>query len=1521
MTDCRLTGESFVNFVFTPTIGVLSTKDVDDFLASNNLTFTELIAPFTENLKDVFMKDGNNIVHIVKKLCVRFININAPSNPLKNSECFIQPSHFMVKNATNFNLNGRSINIPFATPWFETWRHMFLSRLGGYEHEFLSRYLGCIFVVSTRNRDPLGAFSSLVQQHLQLTKSQPNRWFSQSQIIKFFVLVNDSDMMSPADSNKIFQSIGSTYGNTNCYFLNLTPTSLKSTVADEPVKDIWIPYLLPHGFNPTEIDGNSSVLKPELTIPHGEKLSPNDHEKIRAFVEDFVSRILVPWSETTIRILNEQTSHRLRKTRGFFSVTRKLFSQTNLNDSTTPSLTPSQSDSNVSLLSSSSTVSTSSSLTSTYPDDAPEQQMRRLADLLFLFQQYESAHQIYDLLKKDFKQRSAWLHYAGTQEMSAMSTYLQGAVSQRQYPQHQMDEAIITYVTKCKNSDLALRAMLLHTEALKSRQLFAEMAVCCIRLADIDSFLTGGLLLEQAAYCSLRGKRPLLRHFAMRLALAGVRFARAKQPHLSARSFSLALEILSPSKNLESGWTLALDHINENLARQQVLLYQSKEALESLWHLLSPGSSQLEPVQARFLQEFLTIFNQVKSSGNLSPEWPELSLPVFDKQRIKVMLGAPVQKTDEDSPIEARGTAFSDDEHDDAEDFRIYTTQWAALPSNFVSQLFPTMVSPTDIPAWMMAKDSPTLETWKSPSSDQLKRPGEDFIRYLYSRPSYPLPRQAIFRRLRSLISLQSSHELPRGMADNCLLTWTGTASTRQKYRKHHHWHCVPIGEQVTAQIPLHNTWKVPLVLTDLHLLWKAKFKHDSSSDDEVEITNENVSGEKLREAKTFVQTSVINEFYMLPGDKKFVELSLQPRSYVNDLQLTGVAFKLDITSPRQSSLSNLPSPIAPNPPNITASLELLAITPQLDVSVTAPDSIRDPLTSLNFHGENLPGSGVGSSSVQGKAYFLKSESTDDRFHWSVIQPRGLLKVYFGGFPQSLFEGEIYSNTLTFTNAGSSSLSNLQVATSWPSFFILSNTIPAIVTSLKSNVPLEARESRLEQFWMRGPTALTRKIGRFEHENGPLITHTLPAPTRQLHLVFGYSALNEPASLRFLQHEASIHLLPSVQFTATCARTQGSDIESLIITLRCKNVSLQHTFSVFQLACLNDSWNLELISPKELASTQNGLLVQPAQEMTLCILANRLKVPLRTTDSNIVLDAAFAKINPMSPPYSQFFEMSVHAAQMAAIKNDVDKLSPEAPETDLQPKNFYLLALWRYVDTTLIDTNFTENQRLGQSHIRVVYAHPPRAHQSSSGNNLAQMLASIPSLLPLSSILRLRLHHPSQIVHKFSHDFENELIPGLSSYSKTSSMAMIPVTVEIYNASSCPVTARLSTNEDTGKNQLASQPIEYHKSVTSLPPRVLWAGASVRQISLEPGQTHKLAMNARVACPGVYEVNSLCLKASTQSNGSDLPSRPHSNDSGIRNGESNERGAITKNGTSTTSAPFVRQLCDFSSLVVVMGAT
>ncbi|VEL24474.1 unnamed protein product [Protopolystoma xenopodis] len=57
--------------------------------------------------------------------------------------------------------------------------------------------------------------------------------------------------------------------------------------------------------------------------------------------------------------------------------------------------------------------STNAALTIVYAPEAVELQMRRLADLAFLFQQYESAHQAYNVLKRDFQNDSSWLHYAG----------------------------------------------------------------------------------------------------------------------------------------------------------------------------------------------------------------------------------------------------------------------------------------------------------------------------------------------------------------------------------------------------------------------------------------------------------------------------------------------------------------------------------------------------------------------------------------------------------------------------------------------------------------------------------------------------------------------------------------------------------------------------------------------------------------------------------------------------------------------------------------------------------------------------------------------------------------------------------------------------------------------------------------------------------------------------------------------------------------------------------------------------
>lgn len=56
----------------------------------------------------------------------------------------------------------------------------------------------------------------------------------------------------------------------------------------------------------------------------------------------------------------------------------------------------------------------------TYAPESVEMQMRRLADLAFLFQHYDLAYQHYYALKKEFAHTGAWLHQAS----AAVSSFI-----------------------------------------------------------------------------------------------------------------------------------------------------------------------------------------------------------------------------------------------------------------------------------------------------------------------------------------------------------------------------------------------------------------------------------------------------------------------------------------------------------------------------------------------------------------------------------------------------------------------------------------------------------------------------------------------------------------------------------------------------------------------------------------------------------------------------------------------------------------------------------------------------------------------------------------------------------------------------------------------------------------------------------------------------------------------------------------------------------------------------------------
>jgi hypothetical protein len=51
-----------------------------------------------------------------------------------------------------------SLDAPGFTPWFDVWMKLYLQSLPTMEHEYLKHHLGCIFVVSTANANPVEQF-------------------------------------------------------------------------------------------------------------------------------------------------------------------------------------------------------------------------------------------------------------------------------------------------------------------------------------------------------------------------------------------------------------------------------------------------------------------------------------------------------------------------------------------------------------------------------------------------------------------------------------------------------------------------------------------------------------------------------------------------------------------------------------------------------------------------------------------------------------------------------------------------------------------------------------------------------------------------------------------------------------------------------------------------------------------------------------------------------------------------------------------------------------------------------------------------------------------------------------------------------------------------------------------------------------------------------------------------------------------------------------------------------------------
>ncbi|KAL1775313.1 trafficking protein particle complex subunit 8 isoform X2 [Sigmodon hispidus] len=486
--------------------------------------------------------------------------------------------------------------------------------------------------------------------------------------------------------------------------------------------------------------------KASTGVIRGACLTLTDHDRIRQFIQEFTFHGLLPHIEKAIRQLNDQLISRKGLSRSLFSATKKWFS-----GSKVPEKSINELKNTPGLL---------------YPPEAPELQIRKMADLCFLVQHYDLAYSCYHTAKKDFLNDQAMLYAAGALEMAAVSAFLQPGAP-RPYSAHYMDTAIQTYRDICKNMVLAERCVLLSAEILKSQSKYSEAAALLIRLTSEDSDLRSALLLEQAAHCFINMKSPMVRKYAFHMILAGLRFSKAGQKKHALRCYCQAMQVYKGK-----GWSLAEDHINFTIGRQPYTLRQLDNAVSAFRHILINESKQSAAQQGAFLREYLYVYKNV---NQLSPDGPlpQLPLPYINSSATRVFFG-----------------------HD--------------------------------------------------------RRPADG-------------KKQAATH-----ISLDQEYD---------------SESSQQCYSDNSRFPLAVVEEPITVEVAFRNPLKVPLLLSDLSLLWKFQPKDVNGKD--IETVRERVTGEP-----EMIGTEVISEFLINSEESKVARLKLFPH-HIGELHILGVVYNL----------------------------------------------------------------------------------------------------------------------------------------------------------------------------------------------------------------------------------------------------------------------------------------------------------------------------------------------------------------------------------------------------------------------------------------------------------------------------------------------------------------------------------------------------------------------------------------------------------------------------------------------------
>ncbi|KAF4024942.1 hypothetical protein G4228_016829 [Cervus hanglu yarkandensis] len=1372
MAQCVQSVQELIPDSFVPCVAALCSDEAERLTRLNHLSFAELLKPFSRLTSEVHMRDPNNQLHIIKNLKIAVSNITTqPPQPgairklLNDVVSGSQPAEGLVANvitAGDYDLN-----------------------------------LSGMLVASSGEAEPVEQFSKLSQEQHRIQHNNDYsypKWFIPN-TLKYYVLLHDVSAGDEQRAESIYEEMKQKYGTQGCYLLKINSRTSNRT-SDEQIPDPWSQYLqknsiqnqesyedgpctitsnknsdsnllsldgldnevkvdgLPNNFraHPLQLDpasdsSNSTdgpdhvksasslheAKKANAGIIHGACLTLTDHDRIRQFIQEFTFRGLLPHIEKTIRQLNDQLISRKGLSRSLFSATKKWFSGSKVPEKSINEL-----------------KNTSGLL---YPPEAPELQIRKMADLCFLVQHYDLAYSCYHTAKKDFLNDQAMLYAAGALEMAAVSAFLQPGAP-RPYPAHYMDTAIQTYRDICKNMVLAERCVLLSAEILKSQGKYSEAAALLIRLTSEDSDLRSALLLEQAAHCFINMKSPMVRKYAFHMILAGHRFSKAGQKKHALRCYCQAMQVYKGK-----GWSLAEDHINFTIGRQSYTLRQLDNAVSAFRHILINESKQSAAQQGAFLREYLYVYKNV---SQLSPDGPlpQLPLPYINSSATRVFFGHDRRPADGEKQA---ATHVSLDQEYDSES----SQQWRELEEQVVSVVNRGVLPPNFHPTQ-------------------------------YCLNSY-----------------SDNSRFPLAVVE----------------------------EPITVEVAFRNPLKVPLLLTDLSLLWKFQPKYVSGKDNEE--VKELVKGEP-----EMIGTEVISEFLINSEESKVARLKLFPH-HIGELHILGVVYNLGTI---QCSVAVDGIGALPGCHTGKHSLSM-SVRGRQDLEIQGPrlNNTKEEKTSIKY-------------------------GPDRRLDPIITEEMPLLEVFFIHFPTGLLCGEIRKAYVEFVNVSKCPLTGLKVVSKRPEFFtfggntaVLTPLSPSASENCSAYKTVVTDSTSVCTALVSSASSVDFGIGigsQPEVISVPLPdTVLLPGASVQLpmwlrgpdeegvheiNFLFYYESIKKQPKIRhrILRHTAVICTSRSLNVRATVCRSNSLEDEegrggNMLVFVDVENTNTSEAgvkeFHIVQVSSSSKHWklqksvNLSENKDAKLASREKGKFCFKA---TQCKEDEVTEASEKYTFADIIFGNE--QIVSSASPCADFFYRSlsselkkpqaqslVHTEKQSV--EDVMRLIQKCNEVDLN-----IVVLWKaYV--------VEDSKQLileGQHHVvlrtigKEAFSYPQK--QEPPEMELLKFfrpenttVSSRPSAEQLSNLIKTSLHYPES----FNHPFHQK------------SLCLVPVTLLLSNCSKADVDVIVDLRHKT----TSPEALEIHGSFT-------WLGQTQYKLQLKSQEIHSLQLKACFVHTGVYNL-------------------------------------------------------------------